>query len=95
MDHTRSPEEQFEANRPHLRAMAVRILGNVEDADDALQEAWLRLSRTDAGEIENLTDWLTTVVSRICLNVLRSRQRRPLHPSMTPATSSDSRCELR
>src|ERR1700677_2705297 len=53
------------------------MLGNVEDTDDALQEAWLRLSTTDAGDIENLTGWLTTVVSRICLNTLRSRQRRP------------------
>ena len=77
MDQTRSLADQFEANRPHLRAVAFRILGNVEDADDALQEAWLRLSTTDAGDIENLTGWLTTVVSRICLNTLRSRQRRP------------------
>jgi RNA polymerase sigma-70 factor (ECF subfamily) len=57
--------------------VAFRILGNVEDADDALQEAWLRLSAGDADDIENLTGWLTTVVSRICLNTLRSRQRRP------------------
>jgi RNA polymerase sigma-70 factor (ECF subfamily) len=56
--------------------VAFRILGNVEDADDALQETWLRLSTTDAGDIGNLTGWLTTVVSRICLNTLRSRQRR-------------------
>ena len=77
MDQTRSLADQFEADRPHLRAVAFRILGNVEDADDALQEAWLRLSTADAGEIENLTGWLTTVVSRICLNTLRSRQRRP------------------
>jgi RNA polymerase sigma factor (sigma-70 family) len=77
VDQAGSPADQFEANRPHLRAVAFRILGNVEDADDALQEAWLRLSAADAGEIENLTGWLTTVVSRICLNTLRSRQRRP------------------
>jgi RNA polymerase sigma-70 factor (ECF subfamily) len=57
--------------------VAFRILGNPEDTDDALQEAWLRLSRTDAADIGNLTGWLTTVVSRICLNMLRSRQRRP------------------
>jgi RNA polymerase sigma-70 factor (ECF subfamily) len=56
--------------------VALRILGNAEDAEDALQEAWLRLSTTDAGEIGNLTGWLTTVVSRICLNTLRSRRRR-------------------
>lgn len=76
MDQKRSLADQFEDNRPHLRAVAFRILGNVEDADDALQETWLRLSTTDAGDIGNLTGWLTTVVSRICLNTLRSRQRR-------------------
>jgi RNA polymerase sigma factor (sigma-70 family) len=69
--------DRFEVDRPHLRAVAFRILGNVEDADDALQEAWLRLSTTDVGDIGNLTGWLTTVVSRICLNSLRNRQRRP------------------
>jgi RNA polymerase sigma factor (sigma-70 family) len=69
--------EQFEATRPHLRSVALRILGNGHDADDAVQESWLRLSSMDAGTIENLTGWLTTVVSRICLNVLRTRQRRP------------------
>ena len=77
MDQTILLADQFEANRPHLRALAFRILGNAEDADDALQEAWLRLSTTDASEIENLGGWLTTVVSRICLTTLRSRQRRP------------------
>ena len=71
---------QFEANRPHLRAVAYRILGNVADVDDAIQEAWLRLAKSAPGEIENLTGWLTTVVSRICLNMLRSRQRRPSEP---------------
>jgi RNA polymerase sigma factor (sigma-70 family) len=76
VDQKRSLADQFEDNRPHLRAVAFRILGNVEDADDALQETWLRLSTTDAGDIGNLTGWLTTVVSRICLNTLRSRQRR-------------------
>jgi RNA polymerase sigma factor (sigma-70 family) len=68
---------QFEADRPRLRAMAYRILGNREDADDAVQEGWVRLSSQDAGDIANLGGWLTTVVSRICLNTLRSRQRRP------------------
>jgi RNA polymerase sigma factor (sigma-70 family) len=72
--------EQFEANRRHLRTVAYRILGNIEDCDDALQEAWLRFSTADVGAIENLTGWLTTVVSRICLNILRSRQRRPSEP---------------
>lgn len=69
--------QQFDANRSHLRAVAYRILGNTYDVDDALQDAWLRLSTSDSHEIENLTGWLTTVVSRICLNTLRSRHRRP------------------
>jgi RNA polymerase sigma-70 factor (ECF subfamily) len=69
--------QQFEANRPHLRAVAYRILGNTQDVDDALQDAWLRLSTSKADQIENLTGWLTTVVARICLNTLRTRQRRP------------------
>jgi RNA polymerase sigma factor (sigma-70 family) len=76
VDQTRSLAGQFEVNRPHLRAVAFRILGNAEDVDDALQEAWLRLSTQDEGDIANLTGWLTTVVSRICLNTLRSRRRR-------------------
>src|SRR6188768_2961146 len=67
--------ERFEANRTHLRAVAYRMLGSVADADDAVQEAWLRLSRSDAHEIENLGGWLTTVVARVCLNVLRARKR--------------------
>lgn len=65
---------QFEENRSHLRAVAYRMLGSVAEADDAVQEAWLRLSRSDAGEIENLGGWLTTVVARVCLDMLRSRQ---------------------
>ena len=80
MDRTRSLAGQFEADRPHLRAVAFRILGNAEDVDDALQEAWLRLSALDEGGIANLTGWLTTVVSRICLNTLRSRRRHPVAP---------------
>jgi RNA polymerase sigma factor (sigma-70 family) len=68
-------EQQFEANRAHLRAVAYRILGSTHDVDDALQDAWLRLSSSNVGEIENLTGWLTTVVARLCLNTLRSRQR--------------------
>jgi RNA polymerase sigma-70 factor (ECF subfamily) len=81
VDDTRWLADRFEANRPRLRSVASRILGNIEDADDAVQEAWLRLSTTDAREIENLAGWLTTVVSRICLNVLRARQRRPTQPT--------------
>ncbi|MET0816333.1 MAG: sigma-70 family RNA polymerase sigma factor [Solirubrobacteraceae bacterium] len=66
---------RFEEHRPHLRAAAYRMLGSVSEADDAVQEAWLRLSRSDADEIENLGGWLTTVVARVCLNVLRARKR--------------------
>jgi RNA polymerase sigma factor (sigma-70 family) len=77
VDQTTLLAERFEADRARLRAVAFRIVGNVEDADDALQEAWLRLSTADAREIDNPAGWLTTVVSRICLNTLRSRQRRP------------------
>ena len=77
MDSKNFLEQQFEANRPHLRAVAYRILGSTPDVDDALQDAWLRLSTSDAEQIENVTGWLTTVVARICLNTLRARQRRP------------------
>jgi RNA polymerase sigma factor (sigma-70 family) len=67
--------DRFEEHRPHLRAAAYRMLGSVSEADDAVQEAWLRLSRSDASGIENLGGWLTTVVARVCLNMLRSRRR--------------------
>jgi RNA polymerase sigma-70 factor (ECF subfamily) len=68
--------EQFEINRSRLRAVAYRMLGSLSEADDAVQESWLRLSRSDAREIENLTGWLTTVVARVSLNMLRSRKSR-------------------
>jgi RNA polymerase sigma-70 factor, ECF subfamily len=68
--------ERFEANRSHLRGVAFRMLGSVTEADDAVQEAWIRLSRTDTSDVENLRAWLTTVVGRICLNMLRSRRTR-------------------
>src|SRR5215469_895725 len=68
--------EQFEAQRPHLRAVAYRMLGSPTEANDAVQEAWLRLSRTGADGIENLGAWLSTVVARVCLDALRSRQSR-------------------
>src|SRR6266567_8166000 len=67
---------RFEEWRGQLRAVAYRMLGSLNEADDAVQEAWLRLSRSDAGTIENLGGWLTTVVSRVCLDVLRSRTSR-------------------
>lgn len=67
---------QFEASRPHLEAVAYRMLGSRAEAEDAVQEAWLRLSRSDVGEVGNLRGWLTTVVGRICLDMLRSRRLR-------------------
>ena len=67
---------EFEEKRGHLRAVAYRMLGTLNEADDAVQEAWLRLSRSDASTIENLGGWLTTVVSRVCLDMLRSRSSR-------------------
>jgi RNA polymerase sigma-70 factor (ECF subfamily) len=70
------PTTEFEAHRTHLRAVAYRLLGSVHEADDAVQEAWLRLSRSDPDEIDNLGGWLTTVVSRICLDQLRRRATR-------------------
>lgn len=76
MDENDLLAHQFDANRPHLRAVAYRMLGSLSDADDALQETWLRLGRADSGEIVNLPGWLTTVTSRICLDVLRSRTAR-------------------
>jgi RNA polymerase sigma factor (sigma-70 family) len=68
--------EQFETHRTHLRAVAYRMLGSVNEADDAVQEAWLRLTRVDAHDIDNLGGWLTTVVARVCLDMLRSRTAR-------------------
>ena len=72
--------ERFEEHRTRLRAVAYRMLGSVSEADDAVQEAWLRLSRSDADEIENLGGWLTTVVSRVSLSMLRSRKSRREQP---------------
>jgi RNA polymerase sigma factor (sigma-70 family) len=72
--------ERFEEHRTRLRAVAYRMLGSVSEADDAVQEAWLRLSRTDASGVDNLGAWLTTVVGRVCLNMLRTRERRREEP---------------
>jgi RNA polymerase sigma factor (sigma-70 family) len=76
MDENQWLADRFEEHRPHLRAVAYRMLGSLSDADDAVQDAWLRVSRAGAGEVENLGGWLTTVVARVCLNVLRSRRTR-------------------
>lgn len=72
--------EQFEAKRAHLRSVAHRMLGSLSEADDAVQEAWLRLSRTNTSDVENLGGWLTTVVARVCLDMLRSRKSRREEP---------------
>jgi RNA polymerase sigma factor (sigma-70 family) len=68
--------QRFEEHRAHLRAVAYRMLGSLSEADDALQESWLRLNRTDTSDVENLGGWLTTVTARVCLNMLRARSRR-------------------
>jgi RNA polymerase sigma factor (sigma-70 family) len=79
-----SPEqfqaEQFEASRPHLQAIAYRMLGSASDAEDAVQEAWLRVNRADTAAVDNMRGWLTTIVSRICLDMLRTRRTRPEEP---------------
>jgi RNA polymerase sigma-70 factor (ECF subfamily) len=72
--------ERFEENRPRLRGVAYRMLGSLSEAEDAVQEAWLRLNRIETASIENLSGWLTTVVSRVCLDVLRSRKSRREEP---------------
>lgn len=78
--------DRFEEDRPHLRAVAQRILGSPHEAEDAVQEAWVRLSRTDTSDVANLTGWLTTVVSRVCLDMLRSRAARREDPADLPET---------
>ena len=76
MNQTDSLAAQFEKNRGHLRAVAYRMLGSLSEADDAVQETWLKLSRSDASSVENLGGWLTTVVARVCLDMLRARTSR-------------------
>ena len=66
--------ERFEAHRGRLRAVAYRMLGSVPEADDAVQEAWLRIGRADTSDVDNMGGWLTTVVARVCLNMLRARK---------------------
>jgi RNA polymerase sigma factor (sigma-70 family) len=80
--------EQFEANRVHLRAVAYRMLGSRAEADDAVQEAWLRLGRSDTSVVENLAGWLTTVVARVCLDMLRSRKTRREEATVEDAAES-------
>ena len=88
--------ERFESHRSHLRAVAYRMLGSASEADDAVQEAWLRLSRADTSDVENLGGWLTTVVSRVCLDMLRSRKSRreePLSDSAPDASADQAACD--
>ena len=80
MDERELLAQRFEENRTHLRAVAYRMLGSHSEADDAVQEAWLRLSRSDTSGVENLRGWLTTIVARVCLDLLRSRKARPEEP---------------
>jgi RNA polymerase sigma-70 factor (ECF subfamily) len=84
MDEQKFLAERFEANRTRLQRVAYRMLGSSSEADDAVQEAWLRLSRAGAGDIENLGGWLTTVVARVCLDMLRSRKTRREEPLDAP-----------
>ena len=90
--------DRFEAHRTRLTAVARRMLGSSSEADDAVQEAWLRLSRSDGGAIENLGAWLTTVLSRVCLNMLQARRSRPEVPftsePLEPAAGSDPEHEV-
>src|ERR1700733_7538469 len=80
MDHRDWLAQRFQEKRPHLRAVAYRLLGSVSEADDALQEAWLRLSRSDATAVENLGGWFTTIVARVSLNMLRARKAKRESP---------------
>jgi RNA polymerase sigma factor (sigma-70 family) len=92
MDQENFLTEKFEANRAHLRAVAFRMLGSPAEVDDAVQETWLRLSRSDAGGIDNLGGWLTTVVARVCLDMLRSRKSRreePIGPHVPEPAAHD------
>ena len=102
MDEEDALTSTFEGHRPHLRAVAYRMLGSSAEADDAVQEAWLRYRRTDTSDVANLGGWLTTVVSRVCLNLLRSRTTRreePLDPHVpdpvvTPVAALDPEQEV-
>ena len=97
MDDNRQLVAQFEQHRAHLRAVAYRMLGSASEADDALQEAWLRVSRADTDAVQNMGGWLTTVVARVCLNMLRSRKSRREEPLDTnvpdPIISRDERSD--
>ncbi|MGY3618658.1 sigma-70 family RNA polymerase sigma factor [Bradyrhizobium sp. USDA 10063] len=92
MDEKNFLAAQFESNRAHLRAVAYRMLGSASEVDDAVQETWLRLSRTDASAVENLAGWLTTVIARVCLDMLRARKARreePMGPAVPEPAAHD------
>ncbi|MEU0834438.1 sigma-70 family RNA polymerase sigma factor [Streptomyces sp. NPDC005969] len=91
MDESAGLTERFEVDRTRLRAVAYRMLGSVSEADDAVQETWLRLNRTDTSGVENLSGWLTTVTARVCLNMLRARESRREDPlaALVPETAAD------
>jgi RNA polymerase sigma-70 factor (ECF subfamily) len=80
--------DRFEAQRGHLQAVAYRMLGSLSEADDAVQESWLRLSRSGTGDVQNLGGWMTTIVARVCLDMLRSRKSRREEPLEAPARDS-------
>ena len=93
MDEKKFLAENFEANRGHLRAVAYRMLGSTAEVDDAVQETWLRLSRTNTSAVENLGGWLTTVIARVCLDMLRARKSRreePMGPHVPEPTADDT-----
>ena len=80
MDDAEWLARRFEAERPHLRAVAYRMLGSLTEADDAIQDTWERVNRAGADDVENFRGWLTTIIARVCLNMLRSRNRRREEP---------------
>jgi len=90
MDEDAELADRFEANRARLRAVAYHTLGSPSEADDAVQEAWLRLSRSDSSNIENLGGWLTTVVARVCLDMLKSRREEPAGIHLPESAGNDS-----
>lgn len=90
MDERQGLAGRFETDRPHLRSVAYRMLGSLSEAEDAVQETWLRLSRSEPSELENLSGWLTTVIGRVCLDMLRARRARREEPVTSEETASDA-----
>src|SRR5438105_1533333 len=93
MDEHQFLAEEFEAHRDRLRAVAFRMLGSLSEAEDAVQESWLHLTRSGTGGVENLGGWLTTVVARVCLDMLRSRKSRREEPLEEPAAAPRARVD--